>query len=191
METRGGTESASVIELWPIIAHWCTASHSFSAASVRHRGEVLATTSSECLDQVGASLEPVVLCRRGRYSKRKSFGGRKLLQKTSKLFKLCSLRMQSRNQSREVLVLYLERPAPDECAGGRSPGGALLIQRLEGSRPHKGLCTLNGAERVQRVKTGAARGKVFGLEGYAGLRISARRLLMKLTEASGAPCWSR
>jgi hypothetical protein len=31
-------------------------------------------------------------------------------------------------------------------------GGALRIQRLEGSRPHGRLCTLNGYEELQRFK---------------------------------------
>jgi hypothetical protein len=47
---------------------------------------------------------------------------------------------------RQVLVLYLERPATEQCAGRKSPRGALLIQRLEGSRPQGSLCILNGAE---------------------------------------------
>jgi hypothetical protein len=52
---------------------------------------------------------------------------------------------------REVLVLYLKRP--HETAQVRMfSGRALLIQRLEGSRPEERLCTLNGPARVQRFK---------------------------------------
>ena len=35
---------------------------------------------------------------------------------------------------------------------GLLPEGALLIQRLEGSRPHERLCILNGPERVKRAQ---------------------------------------
>jgi hypothetical protein len=51
-----------------------------------------------------------------------------------------------------VLVLYLERPPTQQCVVAFSQGGALRIQRLEGSRPHGRLCTLNRAEQVRRVR---------------------------------------
>ena len=70
--------------------------------------------------------------------------------------------------SREVLVLYLERPheAARDCM---LSDGALLIQRLEGSRPHGGLCTLNGSDRVQKVKTFAVMGRICGFDGWMEL----------------------
>src|ERR1700745_883924 len=40
--------------------------------------------------------------------------------------------------------------------------GALRIQRLEGSRPDGWLCTLNGADRVQRSAQGADLGMICG-----------------------------
>ena len=50
--------------------------------------------------------------------------------------------------------------------------GALLIQRLEGSRPHGSLCTLNGPERVQRdqeqTELGRVRWPEGGMEQYDG-----------------------
>jgi hypothetical protein len=39
-------------------------------------------------------------------------------------------------------------------------GGALRIQRLEGSRPHGRLCTLNWSERVQGNQEGPELGGV-------------------------------
>ena len=50
----------------------------------------------------------------------------------------------------QVLVLYLERPATATVRSCMVLEGALRIQRLEGSRPHGSLCTLNRSERVQR-----------------------------------------
>src|ERR1035437_5299965 len=44
----------------------------------------------------------------------------------------------------QVLVLYLERPRA-AVRVRMCFGRALLIQRLEGSRPQGSLCTLNGA----------------------------------------------
>src|ERR1019366_3800328 len=49
-----------------------------------------------------------------------------------------------RNRERYVLVLYLERPRATVRVRMRF-GRALLIQRLEGSRPQGSLCILNGA----------------------------------------------
>jgi hypothetical protein len=65
-------------------------------------------------------------------------------------------------------VLYLERPheAARDCM---LSDGALLIQRLEGSRPHGGLCTLNGSDRVQKVKTFAVMGRICGFDGWMEL----------------------
>jgi hypothetical protein len=52
------------------------------------------------------------------------------------------------------------------------PDGALLIQRLEGSRPHGSLCTLNGPERVQvdqeRPELGRIRLPGSRMEQYCG-----------------------
>ena len=72
------------------------------------------------------------------------------------------------DQSSFVLVLYLERPheAARDCM---LSDGALLIQRLEGSRPHGGLCTLNGSDRVQKVKTFAVMGRICGFDGWMEL----------------------
>jgi hypothetical protein len=55
------------------------------------------------------------------------------------------------DREREVIVLYLERPARN---GAQTHGfrGALLIQRLEGSRPHGRLCILNGPDRIPMFK---------------------------------------
>ena len=64
----------------------------------------------------------------------------------------------SENWYRQVLVLYLERP-PRNSAQLRGFGGALLIQRLEGSRPHRRLCTLNRSEWVQRDQAPAELGR--------------------------------
>ena len=50
----------------------------------------------------------------------------------------------------EVVVLYLERP--DNSGQLHALGGALRIQRLEGSRPDGSLCPLNGAQRLGMVK---------------------------------------
>ncbi len=41
---------------------------------------------------------------------------------------------------------------------------ALLIQRLEGSRPHGSLCTLNGSARVQKSAEDAEMGVFFRFE---------------------------
>ena len=41
---------------------------------------------------------------------------------------------------------------------------ALLIQRLEGSRPHGSLCTLNRSDRVQRSEEGAEIGMMLRFE---------------------------
>ena len=59
-------------------------------------------------------------------------------------------------------MLYLERPLRDR-AHLRDLRGALLIQRLEGSRPHGRLCTLNRSERVQGDQVPAELGRMFGL----------------------------
>jgi hypothetical protein len=80
---------------------------------------------------------------------------------------------------RYVLVLYLERPT-------RNSGlphaliGALLIQRLEGSRPHLRLCTLNRSDRVRRFREDAEIGMVCQSAG----RMERRRTVMK--QPSGA-----
>lgn len=60
-----------------------------------------------------------------------------------------SIRQRFAHQSCEVLVLYLERPQRNS-GQVQALRGALLIQRLEGSRPHGSLCTLNRAGRAQR-----------------------------------------
>ena len=66
--------------------------------------------------------------------------------------------------SREVLVLYLERPQRTS-AQLHALRGALLIQRLEGSRPHGRLCTLNRSERVQGDQAPAELGRMCGFDG--------------------------
>ena len=56
-------------------------------------------------------------------------------------------------------------------------GRALLIQRLEGSRPHGRLCTLNGIDRVQRFKEDAVVGMICLFEGSTeGRRMAMMRL---------------
>jgi hypothetical protein len=65
----------------------------------------------------------------------------------------------------EVLVLYLERP-PRDSGQLHGPGGALLIQRLEGSRPHGSLCTFNRSERVQRNQEETELGRVRWREAW-------------------------
>ena len=67
------------------------------------------------------------------------------------------------DQYRQVLVLYLERPLRDH-AHLRDLRGALLIQRLEGSRPHGRLCTLNRSERVQGDQVPAELGRMCGFD---------------------------
>ena len=51
-------------------------------------------------------------------------------------------------------------------------GGALRIQRLEGSRPHGRLCTLNRSERVQRDQAPTELGRIRlpegRMEGHSG-----------------------
>jgi hypothetical protein len=69
----------------------------------------------------------------------------------------------SPDHSPEVLVLYLERPLRDR-AHLRDLRGALLIQRLEGSRPHGRLCTLNPSERVQGDQVPAELGRMCGFD---------------------------
>jgi hypothetical protein len=53
--------------------------------------------------------------------------------------------------------------------------GALLIQRLEGSRPHGSLCTLNGPERVQRDQGQTELSRVQWPGGRMGRRCGSRR----------------
>ena len=62
-------------------------------------------------------------------------------------------------------MLYLERP-PDNSAQLHALRRALRIQRLEGSRPHGGLCTLNGSDRAQQVKPFALVGRICGFDGW-------------------------
>ena len=50
-------------------------------------------------------------------------------------------------------------PRDATLGSGMLPNGALLIQRLEGSRPHGRLCTLNGSELVQRDQDEAELGR--------------------------------
>jgi hypothetical protein len=59
--------------------------------------------------------------------------------------------------------------------------GALLIQRLEGSRPHGGLCTLNESDRVQKVKTFAVMGIICGFDG----RVERRSWVLKHQGVAG------
>jgi hypothetical protein len=60
-------------------------------------------------------------------------------------------------------VLYLERPHAN-LHGRLLSKRALLIQRLEGSRPHGSLCTLNGSDRVQRSEEEAEIGMILRFE---------------------------
>ena len=53
--------------------------------------------------------------------------------------------------------------------------GALLIQRLEGSRPHGGLCILNGAERVRRLEEVMVEGMIQPVKCGIELREVAQR----------------
>jgi hypothetical protein len=59
----------------------------------------------------------------------------------------------------KVLVLYLERPHATVRVRMRF-GRALLIQRLEGSRPEGRLCILNEVERVWWVHELAVMGTI-------------------------------
>jgi hypothetical protein len=54
-------------------------------------------------------------------------------------------------------------------------GRALRIQRLEGSRPEGRLCTLNGAEGVQRPGEVSVQGMIRRVEGRTELRSVAQR----------------
>ena len=54
-------------------------------------------------------------------------------------------------------------------------GRALRIQRLEGSRPEGRLCTLNGAERVQRFKQTAVIGMICRFELLLARRSVAQK----------------
>ena len=69
-------------------------------------------------------------------------------QKRSNPFNILQVSVLFRDRSPEVLVLYLERPHETVRVPLLS-GRALLIQRLEGSRPQGSLCILNGADRVR------------------------------------------
>jgi hypothetical protein len=59
--------------------------------------------------------------------------------------------------------------------GGMVLGGALRIQRLEGSRPHGRLCTLNGSERVRRDQEQTELGRIRWLEGWMERRGGSQR----------------
>jgi hypothetical protein len=72
-----------------------------------------------------------------------------------------------------VLVLYLERPLRNSVHL-HAPIGALLIHRLEGSRPDGRLCTLNGSARVRRVKQDAGMAMIRDFEsGFARRRVAS------------------
>ena len=72
-------------------------------------------------------------------------------------------------------MLYLEHPERNS-AQPRALNGALLIQRLEGSRRHVRLCTLNGSDRVQKSGEEAVMGMIWRFEsGMEWHRIGMRR----------------
>ena len=71
-------------------------------------------------------------------------------------------------------MLYLERP-PRNRAQQDGFSGALLIQRLEGSRPHGGLCALNGADRVQGLGEVTVQCMIRPVEGGTDVRSVAQR----------------
>jgi hypothetical protein len=64
----------------------------------------------------------------------------------------------------KVSVLYLERPSRNS-AQLHVLNGALLIQRLEGSRPYGSLCTLNRSALVRRDQEEAELGRMRLREG--------------------------
>ena len=74
----------------------------------------------------------------------------------------------------KVLVLYLKRPQRNS-AQLHALRGALRIQRLEGSRPHGGLCILNGAGRLRRLEEVMVRGMIHSVECGTELRDVAQR----------------
>jgi len=71
-------------------------------------------------------------------------------------------------------VLYLERP-PRNRAQLESLQVALRIQRLEGSRLHGSLCTLNRSERMPRDQAQAELGFIGWLKRRMGQHIGLRR----------------
>ena len=63
--------------------------------------------------------------------------------------------------------------------------GALLIQRLEGSRPHGGLCILNGAGRVRRLEEVMVQGMIHPVECGTELREVAQRCRAAAVTSNG------
>jgi hypothetical protein len=66
---------------------------------------------------------------------------------------------------------------------GLLPGGALRIQRLEGSRPHGSLCTLHRSERVQKDQEQAELSRVQCPGDRIGRRCGSRRADVESGEA--------
>ena len=89
----------------------------------------------------------------------------------------------------QVLVLYLERPDTQQCAATCSSGGALLIQRLEGSRPRwekNGLCTLNGSDQGRRGCEGGSIGRSGRVQGRMERDIALRRFQVEAATIAGS-----
>ncbi len=66
---------------------------------------------------------------------------------------------------REVLVLYLERPATQQCAVACYWAGRFGYSDLKEAAPDGMLCTLNGAARVLRVGYGVGADMIRGFDG--------------------------
>jgi hypothetical protein len=89
--------------------------------------------------------------------------------------------------SLQVLVLYLERLAKQ--LGLHFPRRALVIQRLEGSRPQRSLCTLNRPERVQRDHGQAEFGAVGSPEVRTEGPVTFRSLIRALERLASKGFW--
>ncbi len=72
------------------------------------------------------------------------------------------------NYSPQVLVLYLERPATQQCAIACSLAGRFGYSDLKEAALRGSLCTLNGAEQVQRGQEQIE---------WSGIRCSDRRMV--------------
>ncbi len=70
--------------------------------------------------------------------------------------------------SSNVLVLYLERPATQQCAIACSLAGRFGYSDLKEAALRGSLCTLNGAEQVQRGQEQIE---------WSGIRCSDRRMV--------------
>jgi hypothetical protein len=81
---------------------------------------------------------------------------------------------------REVLVLYLERPATQQCAAACAQG-RFGYSDLKEAAPDGVLCTLIGSDRAQQFKRSALAGKIGVFDG----RADGRSRMMNRRKAAG------